>query len=98
MYRTAASFDLANSRYSSLIQPILSDLSENELVSIIEAPTKDGGDLNGAWSFNQFLAYVYDKKRLPLKDITKLLKAQALTYPEEELKKHVATEKAVDDD
>jgi hypothetical protein len=74
LYCGSSTFDRANTRYSRVIEPILDRLTPDQIRRILVATDEEGADLLGAFSFNEFVNYVYDEERIPRERILRLLR------------------------
>src|ERR1700730_3095364 len=59
-----------------VVEPILGSLDQAALRRILLAPRAEHADLNGAFSFNQFVLHVYEKERLPRGEVIATLRDQ----------------------
>jgi hypothetical protein len=80
LYCESKNWDMANSRYQHVIEPVLNDLNEAQLRRILVAPTKEGADLDGAHSFRNFLTYIYKNEKLPRAEIIQTLRDQRMDH------------------
>jgi hypothetical protein len=74
IYCSSRTWDQSNSNYSRVVEPVLGSLDEAALRRILLAPRAEGADLNGAYSFNQFVLHVYQKERLPPAEVLTILR------------------------
>jgi hypothetical protein len=77
LYSAARQWAEANSIYDSCITPVLGDLTNEDVKTIVEAPG-NGADLRGANSFQRFLTHVYSQKTIPRDQFVKLLEDNGL--------------------
>lgn len=87
MYCSSKSWDTANQRYENLIKPVLNKLTEQQAKRIMLAPTKEGADLLGSFSFGEFISEMYKKKPFPADQITTFLTENKLDGFVEEVEK-----------
>lgn len=80
LYCGSKSYDQANARYSRVVQPILSELSEAQIRRILVAADVEGADLNGAHSFNNFTKHVYEHQRIPRAEMLATLRDHSTSW------------------
>lgn len=80
LYCSARSFDQANGRYNRVIEPVLSELSQDQIRRILVAARSEGADLNGAHSFNHFTRHIYKHKRIPQEEVIKTLRENSMDW------------------
>ena len=80
LYCGARSFDEANGRYNRVIEPILSELSQDQIRRILVAARSEGADLNGAHSFTSFTRHVYKHARIPQDEMIKTLRENHMDW------------------
>jgi hypothetical protein len=78
IYCSSRSWDEANSNYSRVVEPILGSLDQAALRRILLAPRAEHADLNGAFSFNQFVLHVYEKELLPREEVLTVLRNEGV--------------------
>ena len=80
LYCSAKSFDQANGRYNRVIEPILNELSQDQIRRILVAAHSEGADLIGAHSFNGFVRHVYKYERIPGDELIKTLRENSMGW------------------
>ena len=61
-----------------VVEPILGSLDQAALRRILLAPRAEHADLNGAFSFNQFVLHVYEKELLPREEVLTVLRNEGM--------------------
>jgi hypothetical protein len=84
-YCGSKSWDLANTRYTHVIQPILGELSDAQIRRILVAAHAEDADLNGANSFNTFIKHVYEHERIPRDELLSTLRGHSMDWIAERL-------------
>jgi hypothetical protein len=85
LYCSSKSFDQANSRYSRVIKPVLTELTEPQIRRILAAAHVESADLNGAFSFESFTKNVYEHQRIPRPEIIKILRDNSMDWHADQL-------------
>jgi hypothetical protein len=69
IYCSSKSWDQANTHYTHVIEPILTELNQVEIFRILRAPVMEGADLNGAYSFITFVQRIIDHEKVPREEV-----------------------------
>jgi hypothetical protein len=74
LYCSSKSWDSANANYK-VIEPVIDQLTPEQIRRILVARVKELADLPGAHSFSAFCRHVYKNERLPRSEILEVLNA-----------------------
>jgi len=80
LYCTSRNWDQANSRYHSVVEPVLTKLSDQAIRRILIASRDEGADLRGAHSFSGFVRHIYESERIPREELLETLKSIDAEY------------------
>jgi hypothetical protein len=92
LYCSSRSFDQANARYSRVIEPVLDQLTEEQIRRILIAARTEGADLHGAHSFNNFAKYIYEHQKIPRPEIIATLRENSMDWIADRIEATPATE------